>query len=181
MNKKLGIGIGIILLCVLGVKSVQAVVNIGPKVIRTGTEIKVLEPGPDLQALIDGITDAAVDKPYLIKLGPGEYTIEPDMTTFEGLKIAPFISIMGSGQGVTILKGAVSSGAADATSAIVSGASDASLTDLSVENTGGGSGSTGSGGSSGGSLPGGNSKNGSGGSTRGGGGFSPRPSWHAAA
>lgn len=121
-----------IVVLVMAAMTVQAGVGIGSQVITTGTEIKVLEPGPDLQAIIDGITDEGPDKPYLIKLGPGEYTLTLTLV------MAPHISIMGSGQGVTILTGAISS-ASTARSTIVKCASDTTLSDLSVENTGGGS------------------------------------------
>lgn len=120
----------------------RADVSIGPDVIVTGTEIKVLRPGPDLQAIIDGIDDAfdpatGIFKRYLIKLGPGDYTITADGTTGFGLVMKPFISIAGSGQGVTVLSGSISSSEADSTSSIVTGASNTSISDLSVFNSGG--------------------------------------------
>lgn len=108
----------------------KADVGIGTQVITTGTEIKVLEPGPDLQTIIDGISDEGQSNPYLIKLGPGEFAISQSLT------MSPYVSIVGSGQGVTILKGAISSDSVH-TSAIVKGSDSAALTDLSVENTGG--------------------------------------------
>ena len=125
--------------CTVVAMPVHAEVSIGPTIIRTGTTIEILEPGPDIQAIIDDIGDADADNPYLIKLGPGEYTIEADITTSEGLVMAQYISIMGSGQGVTILKGGISSGSFDGTSAIVTGADDAALSDMTVINTGGNS------------------------------------------
>jgi hypothetical protein len=111
----------------------NAVLNMGGKTIFTGTLIKVLEPGPDIQAIIDSITDASVDKPYLIRLGPGVY----DLGT-TGIVMKEWVSIQGSGQEATTIIGAVSSGTADATSAIVAGVDNAALMDLTVENTGGG-------------------------------------------
>jgi len=136
MNTKRNVGILVFLGGLLVVMAAHATLSMSDSVIRKGTTIEVLEPGPDLQDLIDGITDEGPAKPYLIKLGPGVYTITADGTTGFGLVMAPFISIMGSGQGVTILTGAISTGLPDSSSAIVTGASNASLTDLSVRNNG---------------------------------------------
>ena len=110
--------------------------------IKSGTEIKVLDPDldpqstPDLQSLINAIGDAGSGNPYLIKLGPGRYIITANETTSKGLVMKPWVSIMGSRQGVTILAGAIAGSGFDATSAIVAGADNAALTDLSVENAG---------------------------------------------
>ena len=123
----------------------QADVGISADVITTGNEIKVLRPllGPDLDLhkIIKKIVDSGSPgegNPYLIKLGPGEHTILPNPDdASNGLVMKPYISIVGSGQGVTVLKGAISSGAIDSSSAIVTTASNAVLSDLSVDNTGG--------------------------------------------
>ena len=92
--------------------TVQADVSIGTDVITTGNEINVLRPGPDLHAIIKDIVDngsPGASNPYLIKLGPGEYTILPNpLDSNNGLVMQPHISIVGSGQGVTILKGTIS-------------------------------------------------------------------------
>lgn len=131
MTKKYGIGLAITLLCVLGVMSVQAIVSIGHDVSVKGTKIEVVGPGPNLQAIINRITDASATKPYLIKLGPGEYSV----TT--ALVMKAFVNIAGHGRGVTILTGAISS-ASVAESSIVAGADNTSLLDVTVRNTGGG-------------------------------------------
>ena len=136
MNTKRNVGILVFLGGLLVVMAAHATLSMSESVIRKGTTIEVLEPGPDLQDLIDGITDEGPGKPYLIKLGPGVYPIKPDGITGFGLVMAPYISIMGSGQGVTILLGAISAGTLGERSAIVTGANNAALTDLSVENKG---------------------------------------------
>ena len=136
MNTKRNVGILVFLAGLLVVMVAHATLSMSDSVIRKGTTIEVLEPGPDLQDLIDGITDEGPGKPYLIKLGPGVYPIKPDGITGFGLVMAPYISIMGSGQGVTILLGAISAGTLGERSAIVTGANNAALTDLSVENKG---------------------------------------------
>ena len=59
-------------------------VGISADVITTGNEIKVLRPGPDLHAIIKDIVDngnPGASNPYLIKLGPGEYSIDPNPRT----------------------------------------------------------------------------------------------------
>jgi len=82
-------------------------------------------------AAINSITDAAADNPYLVFIGPGVYTLT------QTLFMKPFVTITGSGQEATILTGAISTGANDASSALVSGADNAILRDLTVENNGG--------------------------------------------
>lgn len=131
MNTKHIVGCAITIGCLLGGISAHATLSLGSERVVKGTKIEVLGPGLDLQALINGITDEAANKPYLIELGPGEYTLN------SSLAMKPFVSIAGSGQGVTILKGAVGNGVNEG-SAIVRGASNAALTDLSIENTGNG-------------------------------------------
>lgn len=58
-----------------GSLAANAVMNMGGKTIFAGTLVEVLEPGPDLQAIIDNITDASAAKPYLIHLGAGVYNL----------------------------------------------------------------------------------------------------------
>ena len=113
----------------------NAELNMGGKTVFTGTLIKILEPGPatQIQAIITNITDASVDKPYLIHLGPGVYNIG---TT--GIAMKEWVRIQGSGQESTKITGAVSTG----DNATVSGRNYTALTDLTIENTGGGTVST---------------------------------------
>jgi hypothetical protein len=111
----------------------NAVLNMGGKTIFTGTLIEVLEPGSatQIQSIINNIGDASAAKPYVIHLGPGVYDIG---TT--GIVMKEWVSIQGSGQEATKITGTVSTGAPDATSSILVGANNTSLSDLTVENTG---------------------------------------------
>ena len=86
----------------------------------------------DVNAAMDSITDASENNPYLVLIGPGVYT----MTT--PLQLKAYVTVMGSGEQATLLKGAISTGDAGS-SAIILGTDNATLTQLSVENTGGGS------------------------------------------
>ncbi len=86
----------------------------------------------DPVAAMNSITDASFTNPYLLYIGPGQYTL----TT--ALAMKPFVNVTGSGEQVTWLIGNISSDAADETSAIVKGANNAALSNLSVSNTGGG-------------------------------------------
>ncbi|MDH3328521.1 MAG: pectinesterase family protein, partial [Desulfobulbaceae bacterium] len=81
-------------------------------------------------AAVNSITDAAADNPYMVFIGPGVYTLT------QTLVMKPFVTISGAGQDATTLTGAISSGTV-AASTIVSGADNATLCDLTIENTGG--------------------------------------------
>lgn len=85
----------------------------------------------DPVAAVDSIGDAAADNPYLVMIGPGEYTLT------RTLVMKPFVDVFGAGQEATILTGAISTFLYDAASAIVAGADNATLLDLTVRNTGG--------------------------------------------
>lgn len=84
----------------------------------------------DPVAAVKSITDAAAANPYLVLIGPGIYTLT------QTLVMKPFVTISGSGQDATTLTGAISSSTV-ATSAIVSGADNATLSNLTIVNTGG--------------------------------------------
>lgn len=71
-----------------------------------------------VQAALDSITDASASNRYLVRVGPGIFT--------EPVTMKPFVDVEGSGEGVTTLRAF-----ADAT---VTGASNAELRDLTVEN-----------------------------------------------
>ena len=88
----------------------------------------------DPVAAVNSITDASINNPYLVVIGPGIYTLS---TT---LNMKPYVSITGSGQQTTKLTGAISTNetpAASTSSALVTGADNASINDLTLENTGG--------------------------------------------
>ncbi len=86
----------------------------------------------DPVAAVNSINDAAAAKPYLVLIEPGVYTLT------RTLVMKPFVAIAGSGRDSTTLTGAISTTSYDAISAIVSGADNATLLDLTIENTGGG-------------------------------------------
>ncbi|MFZ5799009.1 MAG: hypothetical protein ACYCYR_16545 [Desulfobulbaceae bacterium] len=86
----------------------------------------------DPVAAMNSIIDASAANPYLLYIGPGQYTL----TT--ALIMKPFVDVTGSGEQATWLMGSISSATMDETSAIVKGANNAALSNLSVSNTGGG-------------------------------------------
>jgi hypothetical protein len=88
----------------------------------------------DPVAAVNSITNASAANPYSVLISPGVYTLT------RTLKMKPYVTIAGSGQGNTILTGAISSNGnqAEVTSALVSGADNATLSDLTIANTGGG-------------------------------------------
>lgn len=85
----------------------------------------------DPVAAVDSIGDAAADNPYLVMIGPGEYTLS------RTLVMKPYVTVSGAGQEATVLTGAISTFSYDAASAVVKGADNAILLDLTVRNTGG--------------------------------------------
>ena len=138
MVKKWIVRVSILISSIIPLLSTQAQISIGPERVHRGTTIEVIQPGNfSLQSVVDGITDASANKPYLIQLGPGVYTnIGPD--AFTGLTMKPYVSIVGSGQNVTILRGAISSGSiVSASSAVILGADNMMISHISIENTGG--------------------------------------------
>lgn len=83
-----------------------------------------------VEALND-IPDTNVD-PYLIIIGPGVYEVTSAIHMKEG------VTIQGAGQESTKITGAISSSFPNESSAIVKGASNSALTDLTIINRGGG-------------------------------------------
>jgi hypothetical protein len=86
----------------------------------------------DPVAAVNSITDASATNPYLVLIAPGKYTLTATMV------MKPYVDISGSGEYITKLAGAISS-TDTATSAIVKGANHATLSNLSISNTGGNS------------------------------------------
>ncbi len=80
-------------------------------------------------AAVESITDASESNPYLVLIGPGNYTLTTPLV------MKPYVSIQGSGEQTTKLTGAISTDTLDAGSAIISGADNASLSYLTVENS----------------------------------------------
>jgi len=86
----------------------------------------------DPVAAVNSITDAAAENPHLVMIDPGVYTLTGTLV------MKPFVTVAGSGRDGTTLTGAISTAAYDASSALVSGADNATLRDITIENTGGG-------------------------------------------
>lgn len=80
---------------------------------------------------MSSITDASAANPYLIFIGPGQYTLT------SALIMKEYVDVSGSGENVTLLTGAISSSTLDEASAIVKGSNHATLSNLGVTNTGG--------------------------------------------
>jgi hypothetical protein len=85
----------------------------------------------DPVAAMDSITDASAANPYLVFIGPGVYHLSKSLVMKE------FVDLMGAGQGVTILTGTISSADRDEDSALIVGAANTTLQDMTVENKGG--------------------------------------------
>jgi len=82
-------------------------------------------------AAVNDITAATANNPYLVKIYPGVYTIT------QTLVMKPYVDIIGSGENVTKITGAISSDNLFDPPAIISGADNSVLSSLTVENTGG--------------------------------------------
>jgi hypothetical protein len=94
--------------------------------------IMVAKSGGDytsIQAAIDSISDAAADNAYLVWIGPGVYT--------EQVTMAPYVHLQGAGQGVAIISSTTTGSNWPPVATLVL-ASDSSLRDLTVGNTGAG-------------------------------------------
>ena len=87
----------------------------------------------DPVAAVNSISGADGDNPWLVVIGPGVYTLSTPLIMKEHVAIA------GAGKDSTTLKGAISAASPGADSALVVGATNATLSDLSIWNSGGGS------------------------------------------
>jgi hypothetical protein len=85
----------------------------------------------DPAAAMNSITNASAANPYLILIGPGQYTLT------SALIMKEYVDVSGSGENDTLLTGAISSSASNETAAIVKGSKHATLSNLAVTNTGG--------------------------------------------
>ncbi len=90
----------------------------------------------DPVAAVASITDADENHPYLIVIGPGIYTLT------EALQLKSYVDLVGSGQNITTLKGAVSNDKRFTPGSLVKIPYNSTLSNLSVMNTGGGQYST---------------------------------------
>ena len=83
----------------------------------------------NLRQAINSISDASAENPYLIVIAPGKYQVNATIV------MKPYVSITGSGKKTTTLWGNI--GSIDArTSAIIRGASNATLSNIKIENKG---------------------------------------------
>ncbi len=108
--------------------SAQVPLGLSEDLIYAGTEIRVLQPGPDLLAIVAGIADAGPDRRYLVHLGPGVYDLSAR------LEMKPYVDLRGSGENVTSLR-ADAGGDVFSESGVVLMAFNSTLSDLTVENT----------------------------------------------
>jgi len=81
-----------------------------------------------VQAAIDSITDAAASNPYLVWVAPGVYS--------ESVTMKSHVHLQGAGQEATIITSSASNSSFPLTQATLILASDTSLRDLSLENSG---------------------------------------------
>ncbi len=136
--KKSGFAICVMILCFLGASFSEAQ-NVVVIPLNSAKKLKnivtVTAKGGDFTdpgAAVNSITDAGANNPYLVLIGPGVYTLT------ETVIMKPYVSIAGSGRGITTLTGGMSSDAIDSpSSAVISCADNTSLSNLSVINTGG--------------------------------------------
>ena len=99
---------------------------------QASNAIVVAKSGGDyatIQAAIDSIGDAAADNAYLVWVAPGVYE--------EQVTMAPHVHLQGAGQGITVITSTASSSTWPPVATLVL-ASDSSLRDLTVGNTGAG-------------------------------------------
>ncbi len=101
-------------------------------VVEVSADAEALENGTSLLAALAEIEDASADKPYLLKLGPGEYDLDGD-----SLVMKPFVDVEGSGQGITVVTSRNSSPNLTGRGGTLRGASDSEVRLLAVENTSG--------------------------------------------
>jgi len=106
------------------------VIAVGRKLKNVVTVAKSGGQYTDVKTAIDSIGNASPDNPYLVYIGPGVYTVTSQ------IQLKAHVTVMGSGRKATLLRGTISSDDVSS-SAIILGADNATLTQLSVENTGG--------------------------------------------
>ncbi len=82
-----------------------------------------------VQTAIDSVADAAADNPYLVWVAPGVYS--------ETVTMKPYVHLQGAGQEATVITSAASSGWLPTEATLIL-ASDVSLRDLTVGNSGAG-------------------------------------------
>ena len=88
-------------------------------------QLDPLASGQRLVTLLAEINGNAIDNPYLLHLEPGIFDLGPGALTLK-----PFVDIEGSGEGVTVIRGAGG--------VVINGADDVELRSLTVEHAPGG-------------------------------------------
>ena len=106
------------------------VIPINKKIKNVITVAKSGAQFTDVKAAMDSITDANETNRYLVYVGPGVYTVTAP------IQLKSHITLKGSGEQATLLKGAIST-ANLSSSAIILGENNATLSEIGVENTGG--------------------------------------------
>ena len=97
------------------------------------THTLIVSPEPDpvqagrvLREVVSGITDPSASNPYLVKIEPGTYDLKAD-----SLFMRSYVDIEGSGEGITTITSAISTG-----SGTIVGANNSELRFVTVKNTG---------------------------------------------
>ncbi len=118
------------------IHSLQVLAGLSPSsstIVYVGPVGTSLENGTALLDALDGISDAGITKPYLLKIEPGIYDLGNN-----GLTMKAFVDIEGSGQQTTTITSTHSGSSQDYTSATITGMSSAEIRFLTIENRGGG-------------------------------------------
>lgn len=83
-------------------------------------------------AAMDSISDASSSNRYILVIGPGVYTLP------EPLIMKSYVDVVGAGPNATVLQGGFSAASVNSSdAAVISGASFAAISNLSITNTGG--------------------------------------------
>jgi hypothetical protein len=137
----------ICVVCVLAMFSIGAYAQTNKVVIipMSGDDLKPLKnivtvakengdfsnPVTAIDAIGTTLPAATETNPYLVIIAPGIYTLTETLTMKE------YVSITGSGQKTTKLIGSISTSGYNASSALVSGANNAAISSITLENLGG--------------------------------------------
>ncbi len=79
---------------------------------------------------LNSINDASQSSPYIVAIAPGEYQLGAGQVIMK-----PFVELIGSGKVATRLVASRGSGTDDASAAVIVGADNSTISDLSIENT----------------------------------------------
>lgn len=144
MKKAIIISSLLVLVCVMGIARAGAVkvvvIPLGSEVHNLKNIITVSEKNGDFTNLINAINSIPVSGPdipsitnrYLIVIGPGNY-----FTNTNQIIMREWVGIQGAGEGLTHIVGAVSKATFSKSAAMVISAKNATLSDVTIQNTGG--------------------------------------------